>query len=108
MLINVNRFFTASITIDFSCFIFDSFAIDLKQSGSRTIALHLNPRMKEKVFVRNSYLYDSWGDEERQLQEFPFFPDLYFEVSENYIHWGIRTFFLYCGVLTIEWSLMIL
>lgn len=57
-----------------------SFAIDLKPSGSRTIALHLNPRMKEKVFVRNSYLHDSWGDEERQLQEFPFFPDMYFEL----------------------------
>lgn len=65
----------------FLCFNLDSFAIDLKPSGSRDVALHLNPRMKEKVFVRNTYLYDSWGEEERQLREFPFFPDMYFEVG---------------------------
>ncbi|XP_075718918.1 galectin-8 [Rhinoderma darwinii] len=57
-----------------------SFAIDLKPSGSGDIALHLNPRMKEKVFVRNTYLYDSWGVEERQLYKFPFSPDMYFEL----------------------------
>ncbi|KAM3931576.1 galectin-8 [Leptodactylus fuscus] len=57
-----------------------SFAINLKPSGSRDIALHLNPRMKSKVFVRNTYLYDSWGEEERQLREFPFFSDMYFEI----------------------------
>ncbi|KAG8583611.1 hypothetical protein GDO81_008484 [Engystomops pustulosus] len=56
------------------------FAINLKPRGSDDIALHLNPRMKEKVFVRNTYLSDSWGSEERQLREFPFFPDMYFEL----------------------------
>ncbi|XP_056423406.1 galectin-8 isoform X2 [Hyla sarda] len=56
------------------------FAIDLKPNGSKDIALHLNPRMKERVFVRNTYLHDSWGEEERQLHEFPFFPDMYFEI----------------------------
>ncbi|XP_069811276.1 galectin-8 [Dendropsophus ebraccatus] len=56
------------------------FAIDLKPSGSKDIALHLNPRMKGKVFVRNTYLFDSWGEEERHLREFPFFPDMYFEL----------------------------
>ncbi|XP_044144965.1 galectin-8 [Bufo gargarizans] len=57
-----------------------SFAINLKPSGSTDIALHLNPRMTKKVFVRNTYLCDSWGEEERQLREFPFFPDMYFEL----------------------------
>ncbi|XP_063774064.1 galectin-8 [Pseudophryne corroboree] len=57
-----------------------SFAIDLKPSGSKNIALHLNPRIKEKVFVRNTYLYESWGEEERKLHDFPFFPDMYFEL----------------------------
>ncbi|KAM4771690.1 galectin-8 [Rhinophrynus dorsalis] len=56
------------------------FAIDLKPNGSKDIALHLNPRMKEKVFVRNTYLYDSWGEEERYLSDFPFCPDMYFEI----------------------------
>ncbi|XP_075059786.1 galectin-8 isoform X2 [Mixophyes fleayi] len=57
-----------------------SFAINLQPSGSKNIALHLNPRMREKVFVRNTYLYESWGEEERQLSEFPFFPNMYFEL----------------------------
>ncbi|XP_068088309.1 galectin-8 [Hyperolius riggenbachi] len=56
------------------------FVIDLKPSGSKDIALHLNPRMKERVFVRNTYLCDSWGEEERQLHDFPFSPDMYFEL----------------------------
>ncbi|KAG9484155.1 galectin-8 [Eleutherodactylus coqui] len=56
------------------------FAIDLKPSGSTDIALHLNPRMQKKVFVRNTYLHDSWGEEERQLSQFPFSPEMYFEL----------------------------
>ncbi|KAM9316773.1 galectin-8 [Gastrophryne carolinensis] len=57
-----------------------SFSIDLKVGGTTNIALHLNPRMKEKVFVRNTYLNDSWGGEEKQLWEFPFFPEMFFEL----------------------------
>ncbi|CAH2252960.1 galectin-8 isoform X1 [Pelobates cultripes] len=56
------------------------FAIDLRPTGSTDIALHLNPRMKEKVFVRNTYLYESWGEEERCLSEFPFQQEMYFEI----------------------------
>ncbi|XP_073528717.1 galectin-8 [Phyllobates terribilis] len=56
------------------------FSIDLKPNGSQDIALHLNPRMKEKVFVRNTYLSDCWGSEERLLSEFPLFPEMYFEL----------------------------
>ncbi|NWS89270.1 LEG8 protein, partial [Toxostoma redivivum] len=57
-----------------------SFAINLKPSGSKDIALHLNPRMKNKVFVRNSYLHDSWGEEEKEVASFPFSPGMYFEL----------------------------
>ncbi|NWI85983.1 LEG8 protein, partial [Pitta sordida] len=57
-----------------------SFAIDLKPSDSKDIALHLNPRVKNKVFVRNSYLHDSWGEEEREVAHFPFSPGMYFEL----------------------------
>ncbi|NP_001135558.1 galectin-8 [Xenopus tropicalis] len=56
------------------------FAIDLKPHGSKDIALHLNPRIKEKVFVRNTYLCESWGEEERHLLDFPFCPEMYFEI----------------------------
>uniref|UniRef100_A0A8C8BRF6 Galectin n=1 Tax=Otus sunia TaxID=257818 RepID=A0A8C8BRF6_9STRI len=57
-----------------------SFAINLKPSDSSDIALHLNPRVKNKVFVRNSYLHDSWGEEEKETTSFPFSPGMYFEL----------------------------
>ncbi|XP_054136037.1 galectin-8 isoform X1 [Melozone crissalis] len=57
-----------------------SFAVNLKPSDSKDIALHLNPRMKKKVFVRNSYLDDSWGEEEKEVANFPFSPEMYFEL----------------------------
>ncbi|NXS69248.1 LEG8 protein, partial [Pandion haliaetus] len=57
-----------------------SFVINLKSSDSRDIALHLNPRMRNKVFVRNSYLHDSWGEEEKEVANFPFSPGMYFEL----------------------------
>ncbi|XP_077669583.1 galectin-8 isoform X5 [Eretmochelys imbricata] len=58
----------------------NSFAVNLKPSDSKDIALHLNPRMKTKVFVRNSYLCDSWGEEEKDVTNFPFSPGMYFEL----------------------------
>ncbi|XP_054675213.1 galectin-8 isoform X2 [Grus americana] len=57
-----------------------SFVINLKSSDSKDIALHLNPRVKNKVFVRNSYLCDSWGEEEKEVDNFPFSPGMYFEL----------------------------
>ncbi|CAH0390168.1 unnamed protein product [Bemisia tabaci] len=41
------------------------FAIDLECGGSRNIALHLNPRLRERVFVRNSKKNGDWGEEDR-------------------------------------------
>uniref|UniRef100_A0A8C8SF38 Galectin n=1 Tax=Pelusios castaneus TaxID=367368 RepID=A0A8C8SF38_9SAUR len=58
----------------------NSFAVNLKSSDSKDIALHLNPRMKTKVFVRNSFFYDSWGEEEKDIINFPFSPGMYFEL----------------------------
>ncbi|KAM6086343.1 galectin-8 isoform 4-T4 [Theristicus caerulescens] len=57
-----------------------SFVINLKPNDSKDIALHLNPRVKNKVFVRNSYLHDSWGEEEKEVGNFPFSPGMYFEL----------------------------
>ncbi|XP_007435090.1 galectin-8 isoform X1 [Python bivittatus] len=58
----------------------NGFAINLKPSESNDIALHLNPRIKDNVFVRNSYLFNSWGEEERSIAYFPFSPGMYFEL----------------------------
>ena len=32
------------------------------------------------MFVRNSYLHDSWGEEEKEVTNFPFSPGMYFEL----------------------------
>ncbi|XP_003473422.2 galectin-8 isoform X2 [Cavia porcellus] len=57
-----------------------SFNIDLIAEKSKTIALHLNPRLNIKAFVRNSFLNNAWGEEERNITFFPFSPGMYFEM----------------------------
>ncbi|XP_027626635.1 galectin-8 isoform X5 [Tupaia chinensis] len=56
------------------------FNIDLVAGKSKDIALHLNPRLNIKAFVRNSFLQESWGEEERSITSFPFSPGMYFEM----------------------------
>uniref|UniRef100_A0A8C0PVY8 Galectin n=1 Tax=Canis lupus familiaris TaxID=9615 RepID=A0A8C0PVY8_CANLF len=55
------------------------FNVDLVSGKSKDIALHLNPRLNIKAFVRNSFLHESWGEEERNITCFPFSPGMYFE-----------------------------
>lgn len=54
--------------------------INLRPSDSKDIALHLNAQVENQVFVRNSYINDSWGEEEKEIASFPFSPGMYLEV----------------------------
>ncbi|CAO2595227.1 Lgals8 [Lemmus lemmus] len=65
------------------------FNVDLVAGKSRDIALHLNPRLNVKAFVRNSFLQNAWGEEERNITCFPFSPGMYFEMI---IYCDVREF----------------
>ncbi|KAG8516650.1 Galectin-8 [Galemys pyrenaicus] len=65
------------------------FNVDLISGKSKDIALHLNPRLNSKAFVRNSFLQESWGEEERNITCFPFSPGMYFEMI---IYCDVREF----------------
>ncbi|XP_066881774.1 galectin-8 isoform X4 [Kogia breviceps] len=65
------------------------FSVDLLSGKSKAIALHLNPRLNVKAFVRNSFLQESWGEEEREITCFPFSPGMYFEMI---IYCDVREF----------------
>ncbi|XP_012970109.1 galectin-8 [Mesocricetus auratus] len=65
------------------------FNVDLVAGKSRDIALHLNPRLNMKAFVRNSFLQDAWGEEEKNITCFPFSPGMYFEMI---IYCDVREF----------------
>lgn len=65
------------------------FHVDLISGKSKDIALHLNPRLNAKAFVRNSFLQEAWGEEERNITCFPFSPGMYFEMI---IYCDVREF----------------
>uniref|UniRef100_A0A2I3GDS9 Galectin n=1 Tax=Nomascus leucogenys TaxID=61853 RepID=A0A2I3GDS9_NOMLE len=66
-----------------------SFNVDLLAGKSKDIALHLNPRLNIKAFVKNSFLQESWGEKKRNITSFPFSPGMYFEMI---IYCDVREF----------------
>ncbi|XP_077467853.1 galectin-4-like isoform X2 [Stigmatopora argus] len=58
------------------------FGINFLVSRSRDTALHVNPRFKDDVVVRNSMIGGRWGQEEREmLGDNPFKEGEYFDMS---------------------------
>ncbi|XP_036006065.1 galectin-6 [Fundulus heteroclitus] len=54
---------------------------NLVVSRSRDIAFHMNPRVKERVVVRNNREGGKWGKEDRELSLSPFMEGQYFDMS---------------------------
>lgn len=53
----------------------NTFAVNLRfQEQGGDIAFHFNPRMIDRIVVRNSHLNGAWGTEERDTPRFPFQP----------------------------------
>uniref|UniRef100_A0A8B9GUA3 Galectin n=1 Tax=Astyanax mexicanus TaxID=7994 RepID=A0A8B9GUA3_ASTMX len=49
-----------------------AFCINFVVGGSRDIAFHINPRIREGIVIRNSLIGGCWGDEERDCDFNPF------------------------------------
>uniref|UniRef100_A0A8C6Y2B3 Galectin n=1 Tax=Naja naja TaxID=35670 RepID=A0A8C6Y2B3_NAJNA len=56
------------------------FHVNLKNILLGNIALHVNPRFKERALVRNSFINGAWGSEERNIAFLPFCPGQAFQV----------------------------
>ena len=80
----------------------ETFNIDLVEEKSRDIALYLNPCLTVKAFIRNSFLQDAWGEEERNITCFPFSSGMYFEMT---IYWDVQEFKVAVnGVYSLEYN----
>ncbi|KAM8902963.1 galectin-4-like [Spinachia spinachia] len=59
----------------------DRITINFVVSRSRDIAFHMNPRVREGIVVRNSFIGGGWGQEDRELSMNPFAEGQYFDMS---------------------------
>ncbi|XP_062996294.1 galectin-9-like isoform X2 [Elgaria multicarinata webbii] len=58
-----------------------SFHVNLRNTMTGNIALHINPRLKEGALVRNTFSNSAWGSEERHMSAMPFFPGQAFHME---------------------------
>ncbi|KAG8143527.1 hypothetical protein E2320_000745, partial [Naja naja] len=61
------------------------FHVNLKNILLGNIALHVNPRFKERALVRNSFINGAWGSEERNIAFLPFCPGQAFQLEITYL-----------------------
>ncbi|XP_066437216.1 galectin-4-like isoform X1 [Eleutherodactylus coqui] len=59
----------------------DRFHINLLNSRTRNIHLHVNPRFREGAVVRNTQDRGTWGPEERTMSYMPFIPGQSFQIE---------------------------
>ncbi|XP_042299577.1 galectin-9-like [Sceloporus undulatus] len=57
------------------------FHVNLKNTMTGNIALHINPRFKEGALVRNTSINGTWGSEERHIRSMPFSPGQAFHME---------------------------
>ncbi|XP_072835544.2 galectin-4 isoform X2 [Pogona vitticeps] len=62
-------------------FVANRFHVNLKNSMTGNIALHINPRFKEGAIVRNTQIHGSWGSEERHMAAMPLSPGCAFHME---------------------------
>lgn len=62
-----------------------SFRVDFC-TNKDDIAFHINPRLDQKIIVRNSLIKSKWGEEERHaVKRYPMERGMYFEI-QIFIH----------------------
>ncbi|XP_075464866.1 galectin-4-like isoform X2 [Ascaphus truei] len=59
----------------------DRFQVNLKNSRTGNIHLHINPRFNEGTLVRNTQERNTWGAEERHMSYMPFTPGQNFQME---------------------------
>ncbi|OCT67785.1 galectin-9B isoform X2 [Xenopus laevis] len=59
----------------------DRFHVNLLNSSTRNIYLHIAPRFKEGALVRNTQDRGTWGPEERHMSYMPFVPGQQFQME---------------------------
>ena len=76
MLLQLFYFFNSNM------FFLYRFAINFKVADHKMsdVAFHFNPRFREQQVVRNSYVGQNWGREERSQSHFPFQPGQKFDM----------------------------